>query len=60
MKELDELRYDATRAKLDENLIRMDVVNMISKKELTNDIYYSALSYLMFLNKNRNSKIKAK
>lgn len=46
MKEFSELGYDATRAELDDN---HDAVNMLSKKELTSDIYYNALSYLMFL-----------
>ena len=60
MKEFGELGYEATRAELDDNLIGMDAVKMLSKKDITSDIYYNALSYLMFLKRKRNGKIKAR
>ena len=60
MKEFGELWYEATRAELDDNLIGMDAVKMLSKKDITSDIYYNALSYLMFLKRKRNGKIKAR
>ena len=40
MKEFGELGYEATRAELDDNLIGMDAVKMLSKKEITSGIYH--------------------
>ena len=52
--------YEATKVELDENLIGRDVVQMLPQKEVTSDIRKTALSYLMFLKRKRNGKVKAR
>jgi len=51
--------YDTTVAELDENLIGRGVMQMLMRSEVTSEIRKTALSYLMFLKRKRNGKLKA-
>ena len=52
--------YDATVSELSNNLIGMNAVKMLNKKQITSDVCINALSYLMFLKRKRTSDIKAR
>ena len=52
--------YDATVSELSDNLIGMNAVKMLNKKQITSDVCINALSYLMFLKRKRTSDIKAR
>jgi hypothetical protein len=54
MKEFGDLDFEATMKELDDNLIGMDAVQMIRPSEVNKDVWSDALSYLMFLKKNRD------
>ena len=48
MKEFGEAGYNATVSELSDNLIGMNMVDMLSKKQITSDVCINTLSYLMF------------
>ena len=52
--------YNATVSELSNNLIGMNAVKMLEKKQITSDVCINALSYLMFLKRKRTSDIKAR
>ena len=60
MAEFGKAGYDATVSELSDNLIGMNAVKMLNKKQITSDVCINALSYLMFLKRKRTSDIKAR
>ena len=52
--------YDATVSELSNNLIGINAVKMLNKKQITSDVCINVLSYLMFLKRKRTSDIKAR
>lgn len=50
--------YQATWKELDNNLIGMGAIKILEPSEVTANIYYDALSYLIFLKRKRIRKIK--
>ena len=60
MKIFGEPGWEATRSKLDDNLLVMDAVHMLDPKHLNRDLAKKALPYLMFLKRKRSGKIKAR
>ena len=50
----------ATVSELSNNLIGMNAVKVLNKKQITIDVCINALSYLMFLKRKRTSDIKAR
>ena len=52
--------WEATRSKLDENLLGMDAVHMLDPKHLDRDLAKKSLPYLMFLKRKHSGKIKAR
>ena len=60
LKEFGELGYEATVKELDDNLLGMGAVKMVNPKDVTKNIRYEALNYLMFLKRKRCGKIKAR
>ena len=60
MKEFGQEGYNATISELSDNLIGMDAVDMLDKSRVTSDVYANALSYLMFLKRNRTTAVKAR
>ena len=47
-------------SELSNNLIGMNAVKMLNKKQITSDMCINALSYLMFLKRKRTSDIKTR
>jgi hypothetical protein len=60
MKEFGELGYEATMRELDDNLIGMGAVQMLTPTEVNKEVWSTALSYLMFLKRKRNGDVKAR
>jgi hypothetical protein len=60
LKEFGALGYEATVKELDDNLLGMGAVEMVKPSDVTKSIRYEALNYLMFLNRKRCGKIKAR
>ena len=60
MKEFGQVGYAAAISKLSNNLIDMNAVDMLDKKQITSDVYINALSYLRFLKGNMTSDVKAR
>ena len=60
MKEFEQVGYDATVSKLNDNLIVMNAVGMLDKKKIMSDVYINALSYLLFLKRMRTGDVKAR
>jgi hypothetical protein len=60
LKESGELGYAATVKELDDNLLGMGAVKMLKPSELSKNIRFEALNYLMFLKRKRCGKIKAR
>ena len=58
--EFKEEWYDANVSELCNNLIGMNTVDMLGKKQITKDICLNALSYLMFFKRRRTSDVKAR
>jgi hypothetical protein len=54
------LGYEATVKELDDNLLGMGAVQMLKLSEVSKNIRYEALNYLMFLKRTRCGKIKAR
>ena len=50
--------YNTTVSELSNNLIGMNAVDMLDKKQITKDICITALSYLMFLKRKRTGDVK--
>jgi hypothetical protein len=60
LKEFGALGYEVTVKELDDNLLGMGAVEMLKPSELSKNIQYEALNYLMFMKKKRCGKIKAR
>jgi hypothetical protein len=60
LKEFGSLGYEATVKELDDNLLRMGAVSMLSLSDVNKKIRYEALNYLMFLKRKRCGKVKAR
>ena len=52
--------YEATINELDKNLIGNNVMDMLPARSITHDMMKISLAYLMFLNRKRCGKIKAR
>lgn len=60
IKEFGNNGREATKQELYKNLLRMDAVTMIKPKKLEKDLCLNALTYLIFLKKKEDQKIKAR
>jgi hypothetical protein len=60
LKEFGSLGYEATVKELDDNLLGMGAVSMLSPSNVNKKIRYEALKYLMFLKRKRCGKVKAR
>jgi hypothetical protein len=60
LKEFGTVGYEATVKELDDNLLGMGAVKMLKPTEITKNIRYEALNYLMFLKRKRCGKVKAR
>jgi hypothetical protein len=60
MKEFEELGFEATMKELDDNLIGMGAVRMLKPNEVNKNVWFDALSYLMFLKRKRDGTVKAR
>jgi hypothetical protein len=60
MKDFGKLGFEATMKELDDNLIGMRAVRMLKPNEVNKNVWSDALSYLMFLKRNRDGTIKAR
>jgi hypothetical protein len=60
LKEFGELGYEVTVKELDNNLLGMGAVKMLKPSEIDKNIQYEALNYLMFLERKRCGKVKAR
>ena len=58
-KNFKEERYKVTVSELNDNLMGLNTVKLLDKKEIPKDVGSNALSYLMFLKKKRSGNIKA-
>ena len=58
--EFKEIGYNATVSKLSNNLIGMNAVDMLDKKQITKDICVNVLNYLMFLERKRAGDVKGR
>ena len=47
-------------SELSDNLVGTNAVNMLDKKQITNDVCICALSYLMFLKRKRTGDVKVR
>ena len=60
LKEFKQEEYNATVSKLNDTLIGINAVDMLDKKQITKYVYINALSYVMFLKREKYQNYKGK
>ena len=52
--------WEATKKEINDNLLGMDAVKMVLRKDLDRNLQKEALSYLMFLKRKRTGVVKSR
>ena len=52
--------HEATIKELDENLVGRDAIDLLDPQDISQEIFHSALNYLMFLKRKRSGTVKAR